>query len=94
LHFSIEAVNIFYEYIRAAFTLKIVRHEMQDKKETKEERLARLEDELKQLKSTLPEHCYGREGYISIHHATPQHWQKIEDIEEEIKEIKAALKTK
>jgi HPt (histidine-containing phosphotransfer) domain-containing protein len=67
---------------------------MQRKDETKQERLARLEDELQQLKSTLPEHCYGREGYISIHHATPEHWQKIEDIEEEIKELKAELKPK
>jgi HPt (histidine-containing phosphotransfer) domain-containing protein len=67
---------------------------MQRKDETKQERLARLEDELQQLKSTLPEHCYGWEGYISIHHATPEHWQKIEDIEEEIKELKAELKPK
>lgn len=59
--------------------------------ETKEQRLARLEDELKQLKSTFPEHCYGREGYISVHRASPEHYQKIEDAEEEIKKLKSEL---
>ena len=61
--------------------------------ESNQEKLDRLEDELKQLKSTLPEHCYGKEGYISVHRATPEHWQKIEDIEEEIKKLKAELKS-
>jgi hypothetical protein len=58
---------------------------------TKEERLARLEKELGDLKAALPEHCYGSEGYISDHRATPAHWQKIEDVEEEIKKLKAEL---
>ena len=61
--------------------------------ESNQEKLDRLEDELKQLKSTLPEHCYGKEGYISVHRATPEHWQKIEDIEEEIKKLKVELKS-
>ena len=33
-------------------------------KETAEEELARLEDELEELKKTLPEHCYGTKGYM------------------------------
>jgi hypothetical protein len=60
-------------------------------KETKEERLSRLEEELKELKSTLPEHCSGTKGYINVHHASTAHWQKIEDIEEEIKKLKVEL---
>lgn len=60
-------------------------------KETKEEELRRLEQELEDLKSTLPEHCSGTKGYVSVHSASPAHWQKIEDIEEEIKKLKAEL---
>ena len=59
--------------------------------ETKEERLFRLEEELEELKATLPEHCSGTKSYISVHRASPTHWQKIEDIEEEIKQLKAEL---
>lgn len=59
--------------------------------ETREQRLTRLEDELKQLKSTFPEHCYGREGYISVHRASPAHFQKLEDTEDEINKLKAEL---
>lgn len=64
---------------------------MDKHKETKEQRLARLESELKELKKTFPEHCYGRKGYIGVHRATPTHWDKIENIEEEIKKLKAEL---
>lgn len=64
---------------------------MAEKQETKEEELARLEQELKELKATLPEHCYGTKGYIGVHRATPQHWQKIEDIEDRIRQLKAEL---
>jgi len=64
---------------------------MEKKEETKEERLARLERELADLKATLPEHCYGEDGYISVHRASPDHWQKIEDLEEQIKDLRAAL---
>ena len=64
---------------------------MQKKQETKQERLARLERELEDLKATLPEHCYGTEGYVSDHRATPEHWQKIEDAEAEIEKLKAEL---
>jgi hypothetical protein len=59
--------------------------------ETKEEKLSRLEQELKELKATLPEHCYGTKGYVSAHHASTAHWQRIEDIEEQIERLKAEL---
>jgi hypothetical protein len=61
---------------------------MEKDKETKQARLARLEKELQELKATFPEHCYGTEGYISVHRATPAHWQKIEELEEEISALK------
>ena len=64
---------------------------MDQSQETKEQRFARLEKELAALKDTLPEHCYGADGYISDHRATPEHWQKIEDLEEEIQKLKAEL---
>lgn len=64
---------------------------MDDSHETKKDRLARLEKELAQAKDTLPEHCHGTDGYISDHRATPEQWQKIEDLEEEIQKLKAEL---
>jgi hypothetical protein len=64
---------------------------MADTQETKQERLARLERELAELKELLPEHCHGTEGYISDHHASPEHWQKIEDLEEQIRSLKAEV---
>ena len=64
---------------------------MEKGQQTKQERLARLEEELQELKSTLPEHCYGTEGYISVHRATPAHWQKVEELEEEISRLKKEL---
>jgi len=59
--------------------------------ETTEERLARLEQELKDFEATYPEHCYGTKGYISVHRASPAHFQKIEELEEQIGELKAEL---
>jgi len=59
--------------------------------ETKEQELFRLEQELKELKATLPEHCSGTTGYVSVHHASTTHWQRIEDLEEQIEKLKAEL---
>lgn len=62
---------------------------MVESEETREARLARLEKELADLKQTLPEHCHGTDGYISDHRASPEHWQRIEDLEEEIERLRA-----
>jgi uncharacterized small protein (DUF1192 family) len=64
---------------------------MDPSEETKQQRLAKLQKELAALKDTLPEHCYGADGYISDHRASPEHWQKIEDLEEEIGKLQAEL---
>jgi hypothetical protein len=64
---------------------------MDQDSQAKRQRLAQLEEDLKDLKATLPEHCTGTEGYVGVHRATPAHWQKIEDLEEEIKVLKAEL---
>ena len=58
-------------------------------KETNQEKLAQLQEELKRLKGTLPEHCSGTEGYVGVHHASAAHWLKIEEIEEQIKKLKS-----
>ena len=57
----------------------------------KQARLDELKQKLKDLKASLPEHCYGSDGYIDVHRASPEHWEKIEAIEDEIKELKAEL---
>ncbi len=64
---------------------------MAKKKETRDQELARLEEELAELKKTLPEHCYGTKGYVGVHRATPAHWQKLEETEERIEQLKAEL---
>lgn len=64
---------------------------MKKEQESREEELARLIRELEELKKTLPEHCYGTKGYIGIHHATPKHWELIEQAEERIEQLKAEL---
>ncbi len=57
---------------------------MQETDETTERRLGRLQQELADMHAKMPEHCHGQDGYVSDHRATPEHWQKIEDLEEEI----------
>ena len=52
--------------------------------ETKEQRLDRLQQELRDLKAKLPEHCAGTNQYISTLRSNLTHWQKIEDTEDEI----------
>ena len=59
--------------------------------ETRRDRLVRLERELANLKASLPEHCVGSDGYIGVHAASSAHWQKIEDLEEEIEALKSEL---
>ncbi len=59
--------------------------------ETDEEKLARLQEELEDLRAKLPEHCSGTDSYVGVHRASPDHWQKIEDVEEDIKELKSKL---
>ncbi len=59
--------------------------------ETNKEKLTRLELELAELKGVLPEHCYGTKGYVNTHHASAAHWQKIEELEDKIKELKAEM---
>lgn len=65
---------------------------MSNEGETKQDRLARLQQELTDLKAALPEHCHGPDGYISDHRASPEHLEKIELLEEEIRGLKAELK--
>jgi uncharacterized small protein (DUF1192 family) len=65
---------------------------MDNQEETTHARLARLQQELTALEAALPEHCHGAEGYISDHHASPAHLEKIELLEEEIQGLKAELK--
>ena len=57
---------------------------------SKAEELARLERELVDMKARLPEHCSGTEGYVGIHHASPELLARIEELEEKIKELRAA----
>ncbi len=64
---------------------------MQQNNETAEERLSRLQQELADMQAKMPEHCHGQEGFISDHRATPEHWQRIEDLEEEIAALMAKL---
>ena len=62
---------------------------MDNKDESKQDKLARLQQELKNLKSSMPEHCSGHGGYVNVHRANPEQMQKIEDLEDEIDELKA-----
>lgn len=58
--------------------------------ESKAEELARLREELKDLKGRMPEHCSGTREYVSVHRATPKLWEKIEDTEDRIKELESS----
>lgn len=64
---------------------------MNKEDESKQVRLAKLQEALKDLKATLPEHCAGRTEFISVHHASLSHWQKIEELEDEITALKKEL---
>jgi predicted RNase H-like nuclease (RuvC/YqgF family) len=64
---------------------------MTQESQAKKRRLAQLRQELERLKTTLPEHCSGRDRYTDAHHASVEHWQKIEETEEQIKVLEAQL---
>ena len=64
---------------------------MNEDSETKTEELARLKQELKDLQSTRPEHCYGTKGYVGVHRSTPRHWEEMEDLEDRIQKLEAEL---
>ena len=58
---------------------------------TKTEELAKLKEDLAELKKHLPEHCSGTKEYTNRHHASPKLWEKIEDLEERIKALEAEI---
>lgn len=66
---------------------------METENETKQQRLTRLQRQLAEMHSRLPEHCHGQDGYISDHRATPGLWQQIEDLEDQIKALKAEMQS-
>lgn len=52
--------------------------------EIKKSELEDLRVKLRELKKLDPSHCHGTRGFIP-HSLTPEHYQKIEDLEEKIK---------
>lgn len=50
--------------------------------------LDKLTKELADLKQRLPEHCSGTKGYMGVHRASPELWEKIEALEERIEKLK------
>ena len=61
---------------------------------TKQERLNELKVKLEELKSRDPSHCSGKEGFVGHtgHSMSPELFQQIEALEEEIKKLKKELK--
>lgn len=51
-------------------------------------KLKKLKEELDELKKHGPSHCHGREGYID-HNMPVNMYQRIEDLEEEIKKLES-----
>ena len=62
---------------------------MDHQDESKQEKLARLEKELKDLTNSWPEHCSGSGEFVNVHRAKPEQMQKIEDLEDEIDQLKS-----
>jgi benzoyl-CoA reductase/2-hydroxyglutaryl-CoA dehydratase subunit BcrC/BadD/HgdB len=60
----------------------------------KKERLEELKAKLEELKSRDPSHCSGKEGFVGHtgHSMSPELFQQIEALEEEIKKLKEELK--
>jgi hypothetical protein len=74
----------------AAVSLTVEGHAMSEA-DPKREQLARLEERLAELKSTLPEHCSGSGTYVDYHRASVTHWREIEDAEGQIPQLRAEL---
>lgn len=53
-----------------------------------DEELAKLETQLKELKARRPEHCSGRDGFVSAHQSSRQMLERIEELEDKIKELR------
>lgn len=64
---------------------------MDQNKQLKQDRLARFQEDLRELKAALPGRCSASKESAGAHDASPAHWQKIEDLEEEIKALAAEL---
>lgn len=64
---------------------------MSERTQTKTEQLTKLQTELADLKQKLPEHCAGTKQYISVHRANITHWQRMEELEEEIATLQKEL---
>jgi len=58
--------------------------------EDKRKKLEELGAELEDLKRRNPAHCSGKSTFVG-HQMTPELYEKIEDLEEEIKTLKAEL---
>jgi hypothetical protein len=64
---------------------------MPDTDQNKRKKLEQLQERLKELTSTLPEHCAGTGVYVDFHHASVEQWQEIEETEDEIKRLRSEL---
>ena len=60
----------------------------------KEDRLRELEAKLEELKKRDPSNCSGKEGFVGHtgHSMSPELFQQIETLEEEIRGLKKELK--
>ena len=61
----------------------------------KQERLKELTAKLEELKRRDPSHCSGTESFVGHtgHTMSPELFQQIEDLEEEIKKLKKEFKS-
>ncbi len=61
----------------------------------KKEKLEELKAKLEELKSRDPSHCSGKEGFVGHtgHSMSPELFQQIEALEEEIGKLKKELKS-
>jgi hypothetical protein len=59
--------------------------------EDKRQKLTKLQERLRELQGTLPEHCSGSGTYVDYHRASMTQWMEIEDTEEQIKQLRSEL---